>query len=252
MPVVKQVAKLVMWYPLRVLVRMLPLRFTWVIGVGGGLLLHAISRRRQRAMAEEFRRILPAASPAEVARLVRESFVTYAVSEIEVLLYPVLTPARIARIARIEGREHLDAALAAGRGVLLFQAHFGAFQMTMPVIGHSGYTMSQVSALAGSLKDDAETDTHRHVLDIKERHELALPVHLIPVTGSLRAVFTALAANEIVGITVDGGVGKRPLALPFLGREAHFQAGGVDIALRTGAAILPAFIYTEGGSGTAS
>jgi KDO2-lipid IV(A) lauroyltransferase len=151
----------------------------------------------------------------------------------------------IEKNVRIEGREHLDNALSRGRGVLMFQAHFGAFQMTMPAIGYSGYTMNQISASASVWKEESASEAQKRMFDIKARNEYTLPVKHISVTSSLRPLFNALKTNEIVGITVDGGGGKKVVPIRFLGREASFQTGAPDIAVSTGAEIVPAFIVTE-------
>jgi KDO2-lipid IV(A) lauroyltransferase len=238
---------LLMWYPLRTAVRFLPLSVTYSLAVLGGRILCAISGEKRRVMAEEFRLALPEKGKAEIGRLVRDSFINYCVSEVEVLLYPYMDRAFIEKTVHIEGREHLDAALARGRGVLLFQAHFGAFQMTMPAVGYSGYTMNQISASASLWKEEGASEAQKRASDIKARHEYTLPVKHISISSSLRPLFRALKANEIVGITVDGGGGKKYIPVRFLGREANFQTGAADIALSTGAEIVPAFITTEGG-----
>ena len=243
----KQVLVVLMWYVMRYLVWILPLRVTYALGALGGRMLCAVSRGKALVIAAEFARIFPAASPDEIRIMVRDSFVIYAVSELEVLLYPRLSPTFVKRFVMIDGIEHLDAALDAGKGVLLFQAHFGAFQMVMPVIGHSGYVMNQISASAEVWKRDDTAALERKGLDLKARYERLLPVKHIPVHGSLRPVFRALSANEIVGVTIDGGEGAKTETIRFLGREANFQSGGVDLALRTGAAIVPAFLLTEKG-----
>jgi KDO2-lipid IV(A) lauroyltransferase len=148
MALLKRVLILALFSPLRVLVRHLPPRLVAGLGAAGGRLLCAISPERRAALEHELRAVLPGRADREYRRLARASFANYGVSEIEVLLYPALNRERMERLVAIEGREHLDAALAAGRGVLLFQAHFGAFQMTMPAIGYGGYTMNQISASA--------------------------------------------------------------------------------------------------------
>lgn len=244
---VKSALILFMWYPFRMVIAFLPLSWTASIGALGGKLLRAISRDKQRIIAGEFRNAFPSSAPAERDRWVGGSFANYCQSEIEVLLYPSLNRAYIERYFTVEGREHLDAALKQGRGVLLFQAHFGAFQMTMPAIGYLGYTMNQISASAAVWKENADSQAHKKMFDIKARCEYALPVKHISVTESLRPVFRALEKNEIVGITVDGGGGKKVVPLRFLGRDANFQTGAPDLAISTGAAIIPAFILTEAG-----
>lgn len=247
MALLKRVLILTLFSPLRVLIRHLPRGVVARLGAAGGRVLGAISPDRRRLMELELRAALPGRPDGDYRRIVRESFANYAVSEIEVLLYPVLNQETMARTVTIEGREHLDAALAAGRGVLLFQAHFGAFQMVMPAIGYGGYTMNQISASAAVWQTSGVSDAPRRMHAIKASYEERLPVRHISVAASMRPVFRALERNEIVGITVDGGGGSKTVRLPFLGRVANFQAGAPDIALRTGAAIVPAFILTEPG-----
>jgi KDO2-lipid IV(A) lauroyltransferase len=115
----------------------------------------------------------------------------------------------------------------------------------MPAIGYSGYKMNQISALASVWKDESSSGIQKKSFDLKAGYEYTLPVQHIAVKSSLRPVFRALEKNEIVGITVDGGGGKKVVSVKFLDRNANFQQGAVDIAIRTGAAIVPAFIITE-------
>lgn len=244
---IKRFLIFLMWYPLRIFIKILPLNLTYLIGVVGGRLLYLISKEKHNIMAEELRLIMPDKSMAEIEEIIKDSFKNYCISEIEVLLYPLMNRKSIKKIVTIEGREHLDNALSKGKGVVLFQAHFGAFQMVMPAIGYSGYKMNQISASASVWKDSSTSRIQKKSFDIKARYEYTLPVHHISVTSSLRPAFRALENNEIVGITIDGGGGKKVVPVRFLGRDANFQQGGADIAIRTGAAIVPAFIITEEG-----
>lgn len=229
------------------MVKVLPLGLTYYAGIIGGMLLHLISRQKREIMAQELSLVLPEKSTTEITRIVKKSFINYVLSEMEVLLYPGMNEIYINKNVVIEGMEHLDNAISKGKGVLLFQAHFGAFQMTMPSIGYSGYKMSQISASASTWKDAASSEIQKKSFDIKAGYEYTLPVKHIAINTSLRPVFRALENKEIVGITVDGGGGNKIVPINFLGRTAYFQQGGADIALRTGASIVPAFIVTEKG-----
>ena len=233
-----------MWYPFRALIAFLPLSVVAAFGRMAGCILYSISKEKRRMMTEELNRSLPNPTTASIRRTVKASFANYALSEIEVLLYPTLNPTIVQKRISFHGQEYLDEALSGGKGVLLCQAHFGAFQMVMPVIGYSGYIMNQVSASAAVWKERMNSDLQKRVLDIKAIYERKLPVRHISVQESLRPVFRALQRNEIVGITVDGGTGNKNVTIPFLGRRANFARGPVDLALRTGAPIVPAFILT--------
>ena len=238
---------LIMWYPIRIVIRFLPLSWISLLGGLGGRILYLISREKRKAMREELKIVFPNKSANEIKEIVKGSFINYCVSEIEVLLYPVMNRALMEEMVTLQGKENLDSALAVGKGVLLFQAHFGAFQMVMPAIGYSGYTMNQISASASIWKEGVSSRVQKRGFDIKSKYEYTLPVNHLSIHSSLRPVFRALERNEIVGITVDGGGGKKTVSIRFLGREANFQQGGVDLALRTGAKIIPAFIITEKG-----
>src|SRR5204863_894329 len=67
-------------------------------------------------------------------------------NELEVLRYRRLDARTIDRTCVLEGGEHLDAALARGRGAIVATAHFGAHQLVMPALGYRGYVMHQLSA----------------------------------------------------------------------------------------------------------
>ena len=234
-----------MWYPFRILIRILPIQITYLLGITGGKLLYWTSKDKRKIIVEEMNCIFPSKHFGEIEDIIKQSFINYVLSELEVLFYPTMNIELINKMIVIEGKKHLDDAFSKGSGVLLFQAHFGAFQVVMPAIGYSGYKMNQVSASASIWKEEVDLKIQKKSIDIKANYEKILPVKHISVDSSLRPVFRALERNEIVGITVDGGGGKKVLPLTFLGRTANFQKGAADIALRTGAMIVPAFILTE-------
>lgn len=236
-----------MWHPLRLLIKVLPHKTIHQIGVAGGRLLCSISRDKRRIMAQELSLIFPDKSGKEIREIITGSFINYVVSELEVLLYPSMNYEYISKMVTIEGKWHLDRSLSKGKGVLLFQAHFGAFQMVMPAIGYNGYRMNQISASAAIWKEDMCSRIQKKSFDIKAEYEYTLPVQHISIKSSIRPVFRALERNEIVGITIDGGGGKKVLPIEFLGRKANIQTGAAAIAIKTGAEIVPAFIITEKG-----
>ena len=233
-----------MWYPLRIFINWLPKKLTYQLGCIGGFLLYSISKDKQQIMFHELRAVFPYKPDNELRRIAKQCFVNFVLSEMEVLFYPSMDKSFIEKMIEIEGKEHLDNALTAGKGVLLFQAHFGAFQMVMPAIGYSGYIMNQISASASVWKEESQSEVQKKSYDIKASYEYKLPIKHIAFTNNLKPVFSALKRNEIVGITADGGGGSKTESVEFVGRKANFQSGGVKIAIRTGALMLPVFILT--------
>ncbi len=183
--------------------------------------------------------------------LVRDALRVQMANELEVLRYGALTPQNLAETCVVEPREPLAGALARGKGALVLLAHFGANQLVMPALGHLGYRMNQLSAPPTRWVELlAETRTTPLWARVQARRwalEQRLPVRHIDVFGFLRPAFTALARNEVLGLAFDGGGGSRWADVPFLGRTARLSTQPVELARRTGAALLPTVVVRARG-----
>lgn len=244
MKIIKDIVLFFYWYPFRLLISVLPLNVVYLMGLCAGNFFYLISGRKKSLIASEFSLVFPDYTQEQLQKIARKSFINFCLSEIEILLYPRFSKDNINKHVEIQGRHHLDDALSQGKGVLLLQAHLGAFQMVMPAIGFNGYTMNQISALSETWKISDLSWIQRKGYEIKSNNEKKLPIKHLAVGSSLRPVFTALKNNEIVGVTSDGGGGKRLVVVDFLGRKAHFQEGVASIAGQTSAVIVPTFITT--------
>jgi phosphatidylinositol dimannoside acyltransferase len=236
----------VYWHPFRRLVMITPPGLVYPFGRLGAGLLGSLARGRRRSLEEVLPLVCAGGDRRRREQIVRAAFVMLCQTELEVLLYPALNPARIAGLVACQGLEILDEALGRGRGAMLMFAHFGANQMIMPALGYRGYTMCQLSApptvWAELLPGKKFSALGKEALEIRWRHEQSLPVRHINVFGSLKEAFRCLGRNEILGVAVDGGGGKTRVAVDFLGRQALFSTGAMELAQRTQCAVLPAFI----------
>jgi lauroyl/myristoyl acyltransferase len=164
-------------------------------------------------------------------------------NELEVLRYRTLDARTIDAACGLEGREHLDAALAHGRGAIVATAHFGAHQLVMPALGYRGYAMHQLSApppvwgeVAGAGRLRKRVLHHRWAL------EQALPVTHVNVLGFLRPAFRALAANGVLGLAFDGGGGSEWTQVDFLARRMNVASAPLELWRRSGAVLLTAVV----------
>jgi phosphatidylinositol dimannoside acyltransferase len=190
--------------------------------------------------------------PAPEDEIVREALRSALFNDLEVPGYPFLGPDTIDRACTIEGREHLDAALARGRGALVLIGHFGANQMIMPALGHKGYPMNQLSApptvWAEILRDTRTTPLWERVLARRWALEQRLPVRHVDVFRFLRPAYACLARNEVLGLAFDGGGGTRWTPVRILARTAHVSTQPAQLWRATGAALLPARVERPAGA----
>lgn len=160
--------------------------------------------------------------------------------------------------ARIIGWEHLEHALAAGKGVILWEnASFGRRFWAKQILDHKGVRVHQLHGPIhiGGLASHGTTWVRQHVIrpffDDAERSYIAELI-LLPSTGNLsygRTLLQRLQENAVICVAGDGLRGAKIVSVPFLGGRYRFSTGMVSLARISGAAILPMLcLETEDGT----
>ena len=146
---------------------------------------------------------------------------------------------------RVAGAEHIDGALAAGKGVILWISHFAFYSLAGKIaLARAGY---RVSHLSHPRHGFSSTRFGMAVLNpIRNRAEdryLEARVFLGLATSraALGELTRRLAANEVVSITAREASG-RPLETRFLDGSIGFAAGAPSLAHKTGAALVPVHV----------
>jgi len=248
MRIVKDILTWILWYPVRWVVQRLPLTVSYKAANIAGILYYLLSRKKRRLMGQELALIYSGKrSRKQIDKIIKHSFIIYCKNQIEVFLYPVLTPSLTQRMTNIKGLEYVDNTLKGGKGVILALAHFGNNQLIMPAFGHRGYEINQLSAPATTWENMIENQSKmsKRALKIRTEHENLLPVKHINVLVSIRPAFRCLRDNKLLGFAVDGGGGNKRIKVDFLNRKALLPPGVVELAIRTGAVLLPTFVVRQ-------
>ncbi|MDQ6720516.1 MAG: hypothetical protein M3003_06950 [Candidatus Dormibacteraeota bacterium] len=171
-------------------------------------------------------------SDPEVARVARRAFQNYGRMVLDFLLMGSLTNKELIERTGIDGLEHVDAALARGRGVLLALPHMGSWDNTGSYGGALGYPITAVTGrFPGSLNDAVVETRRRYGLEV-----------LLVGRPAVREIIQALNANRMVGLVCDQEEGPG-VEVRFFGRRALVPAGAAALALKTGAALLAGYQY---------
>jgi len=156
------------------------------------------------------------------------------------------------RLVTIRGREHLEEALAAGKGAILCSAHFGAYDSSFSVLHTSGFPVTTIGRWQYKYTpglSSAERRFWNWALARRLRRHRQRP-NIEPWPGRFQVAAlaaSALRAGEVVTICVDAppldSDKARAIGVPFLGNEARLVPGVVTLAQLTGAPVLPCFLY---------
>jgi len=157
----------------------------------------------------------------------------------------------------LEGRAHLDAAIAAGRGAVLWQSPFSyADLVTKMALAEAGVPVSHLSAFSRGFSPNSCWTWTRSRFGMKVLSPLRTRIEdrylrervVMPPDGGLaymRTLDQRLRAGGVVSIRA-GDVGQRTLDLPFLEGTLRLATGPASLALGSGATLLPVCCIRRG------
>jgi KDO2-lipid IV(A) lauroyltransferase len=188
---------------------------------------------RRRVAIATLARALGAERPiADLRRLGRRSFQHLGMNLAEAcVFYFRPAPVLLSRVD-VVGIEHLRAAGAEGRGVLVLTAHLGNWELLAAAHAVTGVAFSAVVRPL----DDPVLD--RLVEHFRQRSGVAL----IAKRGGLREIVDALRRGRAVGILLDQNAARgQGVFAPFFGTPASTSRALALLSLRTRAPVVPAF-----------
>jgi KDO2-lipid IV(A) lauroyltransferase len=176
---------------------------------------------------------------AAVEDTARRSLRNFLRSCMEIAIAMEVSGHELENLIPVVGREHLDAALAKGAGVLVLSAHLGNFFLVGTRLAIDGY--------ATSVLINQPSDTR--LADLMDRYRLQVrqkTIHAHPRRQALKALHDSMRRNEITLMLPDEYRRGQGVEVPLFGRTVIARRGPAAVALRTGAAIVPAYMVRQG------
>jgi Kdo2-lipid IVA lauroyltransferase/acyltransferase len=209
------------------------LPFSSMVAIGGalGAVLRLVATRFVRTARRNLELVFPELDHEARERLLDRHFASLGIALLEIPLAWWSTPERIARLTDIQGREHLEAAKALGRGVILLTAHFTTMEM-------AGRVLASVTPV-GFLYRPTSNEVLAWAL---RRFRSAHGGHPIP-RDDIRAFIGALRDQECVWYAPDQSYRKKGAEMVRLfGVPAATNTLTPRLARMTGAPVLPYFL----------
>lgn len=176
--------------------------------------------------------------PLALRRAVRQCFESYGRYWAESFRVSELSAAEIDAAMSYEGIGHVEAGLAAGRGVILALPHLGAWDFAGAWLGRCRGI--PVTAVVEPLEPP---ELFEWFAEMRRTLRMTI-VPLGPDAGS--AVLSALHANRVVALLCDRDLVGTGVEVDFFGERTTLPAGPVTLGIRTGAPVLPTAVYFEG------
>ncbi|TJZ75320.1 phosphatidylinositol mannoside acyltransferase [Rhodococcus oryzae] len=215
-------------------------------GVAESLFNLGADRAARRGGPDQLRRnlarVLGVPATEVPDELIRDSLRSYARYWREAFRLPAMDQQELGRRldSLVHGQEHLNKAMADGKGVVLALPHSGNWDMAgVWAVQHWG----TVTTVAERLKPES---LYLRFLEYRE----SLGFEIFPLSGGERPPFEQLAErlreNRLVCLLGERDLAKHGVPVTFFGEPTRMPAGPAKLAIETGAALLPVHCYFEG------
>lgn len=216
--------------------RIIPLSWRYLAGTAVGDLVYWAWPAKRRVLLQNMATVIGSnADDPRVRRLAMKSMRNYCKYLVEFLGLPNMSSRdEVIASMNLIGVEHLQEALARGKGVVLASAHFGTIEV-------GGLRLADFTDF------HAVYDTFRpayldHLIQRKRREK---GINLVPA-NNVREMLRVLKSGGTLCVLFD-----RPLELArgvrvrFFGHQTAVPAGPAVLALKTGATIVPVYMFRQ-------
>ena len=212
---------------------LLPHRAAMMIGVGlARLLWPFIPARRKRLAQTQIEHCLHV-SPAEAARIARESTLRFGPMLMEVLRFPVLRR-HIEDYVTITGAlDMMRESLAQGKGAIIATSHSGNWELMGGALALAGLPIVGVAKRQSAAGMDRFINEYRTLVGIH-----------VTYRSSVREMFRMIDQGWIIGLLSDQDPSRRDgVIVDFFGQETNAFTGAAAIARRCEVPIFPVFMH---------
>ena len=219
-----------LWFAFGILrlISMLPIRWTQAIGTGLGILVYRLVPSRRRVARINIRQAYPDFDEAQIRALNIASFKSLGISVFEFAQAWWRDRDYMRSICKVEGTQHLDNALAEGKGVILLTGHFTTLEIGAMLIGL--YT-----PLNGVYKK-----AHNPMFNAFMAHYRSTYGEELIENKNVRALLRGLRRGRATWFAPDQDFADQDIVFtPFLGGIASTLTATARMSEMTGAKVVP-------------
>ncbi len=212
------------------------------IGLGNmaGDVLHRVRDDQREMVTANLRRVLGSAvdDPQVLDRWVRRSFRSYARYWVEGARLPSISSEEVEKRVVLDGIEHVQQGMAAGKGVIVALPHVGSWEYAAAYLCTQGIAMTAV----------AERIEPPALFDYFVAQRAAMGITIVPLDkNSGRVLLSTLRDGGLVGLLCDRDIEENGIEVDFFGERTTMPAGPATLALRTGAMLCTGTVYSGPG-----
>jgi KDO2-lipid IV(A) lauroyltransferase len=214
------------------LFRIIPLLVRRTIAIGLARLLYHLFLKHKLIAVHNLTRSFPKKSLKDILKIAKASYSSFALMAAEFIDIPNLNKDNLHRWISVKGLDHYEKACREGKGVLLFSAHFGNWEIGNAALAIMTQPFIFVYRILDSpLLEKVITGVRASCGNISLSKE-----------NTMRRMIRRLKNGATISILIDQNVAwYGGIFVDFFGRKACTTSGLILLALHTEAPVLPVF-----------
>ncbi|MCB9079758.1 MAG: lysophospholipid acyltransferase family protein [Anaerolineaceae bacterium] len=199
----------------------------WCAGVA-----YQVNRPVRRVVSLNLHRIMGPQTPvAEIERRTRLTFNTIFYNYFDLFRLPRLSNEVVERLVTVVGWEHVETALAEGKGIVMTSAHLGNIEVVLYAMLRRGLSITI------PVERIEPPELFDYITALRTSHGLKL----IPIDRPLIDLIRTLKKQGVAGLAADRDITGTGPIVDFFGYPAQLPDGHIRLALRTGAPLVVGF-----------
>lgn len=184
---------------------------------------------RKKTVFDNLNIAFPNLSNREKKKIAFGSYLSFAISLVEILYLPWMTETQMKNSVAIENLELIEEKNKLGKGVILLSAHFGNWE----------YIAASASLqLNKKFHIIVKNQRNKYVNDWMNRMRTRWLNEVVPLGVSVRNIYSVLKNNGIAAMVADQRGPEEGLKLDFFGKKTSVYTGPAVLALKTGAPVI--------------
>jgi len=197
------------------------------------ILFYYLSPKQRLIALYNLVRAFPGKPLSQLVAIAKGAYRNIGIMAAEFFEIPSINRNNIQKYVDFEGLQHLEQALKRNKGVLSIVAHFGNWEMMT----------AAVPAVAGPMHIIYRPLDNPVLENLMSWVRAANGNMMVPKEGAVLKSARLLAQKQMIGILIDQNMATREGAfVDFFGRPACTSLSLAFLAMKTGAAVLPAFM----------
>lgn len=212
---------------------LLPRKLVLLLGHFFGIIIYLLDRRRKKTGLANLQLAFDESlTLKERKEIIKRAYIKMGQAALDVFLFPRFTKKSIGKIIHYEGLEHIKKAYALRKGVFLFSAHFGNWELVAHMQGHLGLPLNLVT----------RPMDNPYIENMAQKYRTLSGNGIIHKKDAVKGMLKTISQGGGVAIVIDQNVREGPnVFVNFFGHLASTTPSLALLALKTKATIIPVF-----------